>query len=49
MALLRILSLGILTARLCTGANLNAPDPAQKLLPPGLSSQFHRDLAKAAS
>jgi len=49
MASLRILSLGILMAGLCTGVSLNAPDPAQKLLPPGLSSQFHRDLAKAAS
>jgi len=49
MASLRILSLGILTAGLCTGVNLNAPDPTQKLLPPGLSSQFHRDPAKAAS
>jgi len=49
MASLRISSLGILMAGLCTGANLNAPDLMQRILPPGLSGQFHRDPVKAAS
>jgi hypothetical protein len=49
MALLRTLSLGILMAGLCTGATLNALDPMQSILPPGLSSRFHREPVKAAS